>query len=83
MIVRTVRLTSKGQLSLPVDTLRALKIGEGSELLLVQEGDRILLLKAEQVGRREVEDLGGWSTLSAAAFSKVWDNEADEIWNEA
>ena len=83
MLVRTVKVTSKGQMSLPVDVLRSMNARKGTELVLVQEGDRILLTKASAVGKRVVDDLGGWEALGASAFQDVWDNDADAVWDDA
>lgn len=83
MLVKTVSLTSKGQMSLPADVLRSLNLRKGTQLLLVQEGDHILLTKASGVGKRVVEGLGGWEALGAGAFRDVWDNEADAVWDDA
>lgn len=83
MLVKTVALTSKGQMSLPADVLRSLNLRKGAQLLLVQEGDRILLTKASAVGKRLVEDLGGWEALGLGAFQDVWDNDADAVWDDA
>ena len=83
MLVKTVKTTAKGQMSLPVDVLRAMNARKGTEFLLVAEGDRILLTKASAVGRRVVEELGGWEALGASAFQDVWDNDADAVWDDA
>jgi len=82
MMVRTARLTDKGQLTLPVDALRALNARKGTEFLLIQEAERILLVKATAVGQAVVDDLGGWSALSAPALHELWNNEEDDVWNE-
>lgn len=83
MLVKTVKVTAKGQMSLPAEALRSLNARKGTEFLLVQEGDRILLTKASAVGKRLVDDLGGWEALGASAFRDVWDNDADAVWDDA
>jgi bifunctional DNA-binding transcriptional regulator/antitoxin component of YhaV-PrlF toxin-antitoxin module len=83
MIVKTIKVSSKGQITLPIEALRALRARKGTEFLLVQQGARILLMPADEVGRQLVDELGGWENLAAPAFAEVWDNEADEAWNEA
>lgn len=83
MIVKTVKVSSKGQITLPSDTLRALKARKGSEFLLVQEGDHIVLVRAEHVAKRVVDDLGGWENLASPAFADLWGSKADEVWDEA
>lgn len=83
MLVKTVKLSSKGQLTLPVEILRALRAKRGFEFVVVQEGGRILLLPAQTVARQALDDLTGFETLALKAFQGVWDNPSDEIWNEA
>ena len=83
MIVRTIRVSSKGQFTIPVDVLRALNLRKGAELLLVQDGKSVVLVPAGVVGQRVIEELGGWEHLAAPAFEELWSNEADEVWNEA
>lgn len=68
---------------MPVDALRALNATKGTEFLLLQEGDRIVLVKAEEAGRAIVDDLGGWAALAAPAFEEMWGSEEDEIWDSA
>ncbi len=83
VIVKTVKLSSKGQLTLPAETLRALKARKGDEFVLVQEDQKIVLIPATRVARQVIDDLGGWSAISAPAFQQLWDNVDDEVWNEA
>lgn len=81
MLVKTVRLTDKGQLTVPAEALRAMNARKGTEFLLIQEGERIVLVKASAVGRQLLDDMGGWDALAAPAFQDLWENEDDEIWN--
>lgn len=83
MLVRTLKVTDKGQITLPADALRAINARRGTEFLLIQEGDRIVLVKADAVGKKVLDELGGWETLAAPAFAEVWDNDADEVWDRA
>ena len=82
VIVKTVKLSSKGQLTLPAEVVRALRARRGSEFLLVQDGARVVLTPAADAGRRIVDDLKGMEALAGPAFSELWDNPADEAWNE-
>lgn len=82
MLVRTVKMTSKGQITLPADALRAMKVRKGAEFLLVQEGDEIVLRKADRVGREVLDETRDFAALGLSAFADVWDNEEDEVWNK-
>lgn len=81
MQMRTVRASPKGQLTIPKDLFDAM--GDPQELLLIQDGHRLVILPAHEQAHRILDDLGGWQDLAAPAFADVWDNEADEVWNEA
>lgn len=83
MLLKTVKVSSKGQITLPVEALRALKAKKGTEFVIIQEGDHLVLVKAESVGKRLLDEFGGWSHLSAPAFQELWDNPEDAIWDAA
>jgi bifunctional DNA-binding transcriptional regulator/antitoxin component of YhaV-PrlF toxin-antitoxin module len=83
MLVRKVTASAKGQLTIPVDVLRALGGKGPTEFLLVQEGEHLLLMPADRAGRAIIDELGGWADLGASAFAQVWDNKADEVWDDA
>jgi bifunctional DNA-binding transcriptional regulator/antitoxin component of YhaV-PrlF toxin-antitoxin module len=81
MHMKTVRASEKGQFTLPRDMYKAL--GESRDLLLVEDGGRIILMAAEEHGRRIIGDLGGWEALATKSLDDVWDNDEDEAWNDA
>jgi len=83
VLVKTVKLSSKGQVTLPADALRALKLKKGAEFILIQDGARILLVPAGEAGKALLGELGGWEALALPAFEELWDNDADEVWDEA
>ncbi len=82
VLVRKVTASAKGQFTIPADMFRALGASGPMELVLVQEGAHLMLMPADVAGRKLVDDLAGWQNLSLGALSKVWDNEADEVWND-
>jgi len=76
-------VTDKGQITLPADVLRAVNLRKGSELLLVQDGERVVLRKATDIGQAVIDDLEGWEALSLPALAETWDNPVDdEVWND-
>jgi bifunctional DNA-binding transcriptional regulator/antitoxin component of YhaV-PrlF toxin-antitoxin module len=84
VIVKTVKVSAKGQLTLPADALRAMNVRKGPEFVLVPEGDRIVLVKAGAVGKRIVDETEGFAALAGRSFARVWDNPVDdEVWNDA
>lgn len=81
MQMRTVRASAKGQFTIPKELFDAM--GDPRDLLLIQDDHRLIVLPADEHARATVDDLGGWEALAAPAFADVWDNEADEVWNDA
>lgn len=84
MLLRKVTASTKGQFTLPADILRAIGGGKGPmELVLVQDGERVVLVPAEKAAQAVLDDLQGWHHLALPAFQAVWDNAADEVWDDA
>ncbi len=83
MLVKTVRTSQKGQLTLPVAMLRALGIKGKAELVAVQDGDKIVLARAERLAEPLIDELRGFEALGLSVFKQLWDNPEDEAWDNA
>jgi AbrB family looped-hinge helix DNA binding protein len=81
VLVKTVKVSSKGQITLPKSALDAIGATQGTEFVLVQDDARILLVRADRVGRDLVEDLAGWEGLAATSFAEVWDDPENAVWD--
>jgi len=76
MITKIVKVSDKGQISLPVEIRKSAGITRGDSLLIIQSGDRLLMEKP-----KASED---FELLNSDEVAKeVWGNEQDEIWNDA
>lgn len=75
METRIVKVTDKGQISIPVDIRKSACINVGDELLIMRENRTILMKKME---KSDFKDLLKHSEKVA---SKLWDNKEDEIWD--
>ncbi|PIN80961.1 AbrB/MazE/SpoVT family DNA-binding domain-containing protein [Candidatus Woesearchaeota archaeon CG10_big_fil_rev_8_21_14_0_10_34_8] len=51
MIIKTVKVSDKGQIAIPKDIRRAAKIKKKDTVLIIQEGDKILIENAINAGR--------------------------------
>ena len=78
MIVKTIKVTDKGQISIPIDIRSLAGIETGDELIIIQEGSKILLEKPENILRDDFKDL---LKHSESVAKKLWNNKEDEIWN--
>ena len=75
MSTKIIKVTNKGQISLPITIRNSLNILEGDQILLTQVDERIILKKIEQ------DDFSDLLKLNEKSLRKVWDNKEDEIWN--
>ena len=75
MKMKIVKVTDKGQISLPITFQRSAGIKKGDSLLVVQERDSIILQKVRE---DRFKDLLKHSEKIA---SKLWDNKHDKVWD--
>jgi len=82
MLVKTVKVSDKGQIAIPVDVREETGIETGDELVLVQEGKKILLELSQNVSKSVKEDFSDLLKLSEKTLSNLWNNDADAIWDD-
>ncbi len=75
METKIIKVTDKGQISLPVTIRNSLNINNGDELLITINNDKILIKKIKK------DDFSDLLKISEISLKKVWDNKEDEIWN--
>ncbi len=79
--IKTVKISDKGQISIPKVIREEMKLKEGETLIMISDGKKIVLQKPDKL----VKDLGeGEKTMimSEHALKKDWDNKYDERWNK-
>ena len=76
METKIIKVTNKGQISLPVRIRNILDIEQGDELVITRSGDSIIIKKIKR------EDFSDLLAHSEKVAKKLWDNKEDEIWNE-
>lgn len=79
---RTIKVSQKGQISIPSDIRRELKIKRGDELLLVKRGKKLLLEKTQQFEKEVKDEFEDLLSVTEYSLKKLWNNKEDEIWNE-
>lgn len=82
MIIKTVRVSEKGQIALPKEVRDIARIGQGTDLLLILQGDRILLEPIEFLSGKVEEDFRDLQHHAMESLQKVWDNDSDERWSK-
>ena len=75
METKIVRVTDKGQISIPVNIRSSVGISVGDELFVIENGKTILI---EKIKKSDFRDLLKHSEKVA---NKLWNNKEDEIWD--
>lgn len=75
METKIIKITDKGQISIPVEIRRAVGISEGDELVVVHSNGRICMEKVKTSNFRDL------LKHSEKVAEKLWSNKEDEIWD--
>jgi AbrB family looped-hinge helix DNA binding protein len=78
---RKVKVSDKGQISIPVDVQREVGIKKGDELLLIRKGTKILLERPERVARLLEDEFIDIQDITEAALGRIWLRKEEDIWN--
>ena len=78
---RKVKVSDKGQISVPVEVQREAGIKKGDELLLVRKGSRIILEKPVSVMKVLTDELADLSYLTEASLKRLWLRKGEDVWN--
>ncbi|MEK6919260.1 MAG: AbrB/MazE/SpoVT family DNA-binding domain-containing protein [Nanoarchaeota archaeon] len=71
-----IKVTDKGQISIPRSMRQSLKIEMGDNLLITNSEGKIIIKKIVD------DDFKDILKISEESLKEVWDNKEDEIWNE-
>lgn len=75
MDIKIIRVTDKGQISLPVGIRNSLNIKHGDELIITRSEDSMIIKKIKK------EDFRDLLKHSEKVAEKLWNNKADEVWD--
>ena len=79
---RSIKVSAKGQITLPSDIQREIGIKKGDEIILVRKGEQIILEKSERIAKSLKNEFADIKSLSEQSLRKLWLNKDDEIWNQ-
>ena len=83
MELKTIKLSEKGQISIPKEIRKDMRLKKGDKLVLMTRGQQLILQKADLVLKKlgiEEESIGNMMA-SEETLKKDWDNKYDERWN--
>lgn len=75
MDVQTIKISEKGQISIPKNIRNSLGLQKGDTLNIVRDGHIIILEKIEDETYKDLVKHAG------KVVERIWDNEYDEIWD--
>jgi AbrB family looped-hinge helix DNA binding protein len=81
MTVKTVKVSEKGQISIPREIREEADIKKGDELIMVHGNGKIMLEKVEEISKSVKEDFKDLLIHSEKVAKKLWENPEDEVWD--
>lgn len=77
-----VEVAADGHLALPEATVNKLHLGPGMKLKVLADDDAVLVMKLLNGTMEESTAREGELRLQQAALAKIWDDPAEDIYNE-
>ena len=81
-MMKTIRVSDKGQIAIPQPMRETLGIDRGDELVVIQIDNKILLEKSQKMEQKIKDDFKDILKFSEKSLKEVWDNKSDDIWNQ-
>lgn len=82
MITKTIKVTNKGQISIPSSIREMIGIEKGDELLIIEDKGKILIEKVNNINKQITDNFTDMINFSQKTLSEIWDNKEDDIWSE-
>ncbi len=82
LIFKKVKVTDKGQVSIPVEVQRKVGIARGDELLLIVKGEKIVLERAGRIAELLEDEFSDLQATSEESLRRVWLNRSDNVWDK-
>ena len=79
---KKVKVSDKGQISIPVDVQREVGIKKGDELLLIRKGAKIVLEKSEKIAEVLEDELTDVRGYTEASLGQLWLRKEEDVWNQ-
>lgn len=79
LIVKTVKVSDKGQIAIPTDIREKAGIARGDTLIIIQDAGKILI---EKESEKLLDDFSDLLKNSESVAKELWENKHDEIWDK-
>ena len=77
-MMKTIKVSEKGQIALPQTMRETLGIEQGDELIVIQLDNKILLEKSQKVEQSMKDDFRDILKFSEMVLAKDWNSKEDE-----
>ena len=81
LTLKTVKVSDKGQISIPVEIQRDIGIKKGDELVLIKKGHSIVLEKPQRIVKYLEDDLADLQRLSEISLGQMWLRKREDVWD--
>ena len=78
---KKVKVSDKGQISLPVEIQREIGVKKGDELLLIRKGQKIVLEKAGRIVQVLEDEFADLQDISEASLRRMWLRKREDVWD--
>ncbi|MHB8603141.1 MAG: AbrB/MazE/SpoVT family DNA-binding domain-containing protein [Nitrosotalea sp.] len=79
---RSIKVSAKGQITLPSDIQKEIGIKKGDEIILIRKGQKLVLVKPDRIAKSLQGEFADVQFQSEKSLRKLWLNKGDEIWNQ-
>ena len=81
-VIKTVKVSQKGQIAIPADIQRMIGIKKGDSLILYTENNKILLKKINEIISEMTEDFKDMERHTEESLKELWQDEPEGIWEQ-
>ncbi|MDG7038234.1 MAG: AbrB/MazE/SpoVT family DNA-binding domain-containing protein [Nitrososphaerota archaeon] len=78
---KKVKVSAKGQISIPVKVQREMGIEKGDELIMIRKGRRIVLEKPEKITKLLEDEFADLDEITEASLARIWSRKGEDVWN--
>jgi AbrB family looped-hinge helix DNA binding protein len=82
LVFKKVKVSDKGQISIPIEVQREMGIKKGDELLLIRKGRKIILEKPEKIAVILEDEFADLPVLSEESLKELWLGKGDDVWDQ-
>lgn len=79
---KKVKVSDKGQISIPIDVQREIGINKGDELLLIRKGQKIILEKPDKISEQLEAEFADFEGVTQESLRKIWLTKKEDVWNK-